>query len=122
MEFLLLHFKIDSSRLVPTYEIVSYLNNFSNNITDERVRAWIRNLRYEGIFVISHPGKPGYKLANSYYDITQQFEHYLKYVLPMLRKVKILNSSLANQTFNEVNILEKDATFQELRQMLTGVK
>lgn len=122
LSFLLLNFKINSSRLVPTHEITAYLGNFFLNVSDEKVRGWVRNLRYDGIFVISHPGKPGYKLANSYYDITQQFEHYLKYVLPMLRKVKILNSSLASETFNEVNILEQDKTFKELRQMLTGVK
>lgn len=122
LEYLILHFRIDSSRLVPTYEITSYLLNFFKTTTDERVRALVRNLRYDGVFIISHPGKPGYKLANSYWDITQQFEHYLKYVIPMLKKVKILNTSIAERTFNTLNILESDKSFQELKQMLTGLK
>lgn len=122
LEYLILHLRIDSTRLVPTYEITSYLLNFFKTITDERVRTLVRNLRYDGVFIISHPGKAGYKLANSYWDITQQFEHYLKYVIPMLKKVKILNTSIAERTFNTLNILESDKSFQELKQMLTGLK
>lgn len=122
LKYLILSFRIDSMRLVPTYEITTYLSQFFNTMSDERVRTLVRNLRYDGVFLISHPGKPGYKLASSYYDITQQFQHYLRYVIPMLQKVKILNSSLANQTFNAINILESDNTFKELKQMLTGIK
>ncbi|MCB2407948.1 hypothetical protein [Hymenobacter lucidus] len=122
LEYLILNHRVSPNRLVLTYDITNYLSNFSNNASDERTRNIARSLRYEGVFVISHSGKSGYKLANSYSDITQQFEHYLKYVIPMLQKIKILNSSIAEQTFNSINILEKDRAFQELRQMLTGIK
>lgn len=122
LEYLLLNFRINPSRLIPTYDITAYLSNFFDNTSDDKTQALVRDLRYNGIFVISHAGKPGYKLANSYWDITQQFEHYLKYVIPMLRKVKILNNSIAERTFNEINILENEKSFQELKQMLTGIK
>ncbi|TGE25052.1 DUF3800 domain-containing protein [Hymenobacter aquaticus] len=122
LEYLILNHRVNPNRLIPTYDITNYLSNFSSNASDERTRNIARSLRYEGVFVISHSGKSGYKLANSYTDITQQFEHYLKYVIPMLKKIKILNSSIAEQTFNTINILEKDKAFQELRQMLSGVK
>lgn len=122
LEYLVLNYRINPTRLIPTHEINSHLANFFSGITDEKIRTLVRNLRYDGIFIISHPGKPGYKLANSYWDITQQFEHYLKYVIPMLKKVKILNSAIADQSFNAINILESDKTFIELRQMLTGIK
>lgn len=122
LNYLVLSFRINPLRLVPTHELTNYLSQFFQSMSDERVRTIVRNLRYEGIFLISHPGKPGYKLACSYYDITQQFKHYLRYVIPMLQKVQILNSSLADQTFNDINILEKDESFKQLKQMLTGLK
>lgn len=122
LDYLTLCFRVNSSRLVPTHEISTYLNQFFKGITDDKVRTLVRNLRYDGVFVISHPGKPGYKLASSYYDITQQFQHYLRYVIPMLKKVKILNSSIAQQTINSINILETDNSFKELKQMIEGVK
>jgi hypothetical protein len=122
LEFLLMNYKIDSSRLIPTWEITTYLGNFFLGSTDEKTRTLVRNLRYHGVFVISQSGKTGYKLANCYSDITQQFEHYLKYVVPMLTKIKILNSSIAERTINSLNILEGEQSFKDLSQMLKGIK
>lgn len=122
LNYLVLSSKINSERLIPTYDITKYLSNFFDNMSDEKTRTLIRTLRYDGIFIISHVGKPGYKLANPYWDITQQFNHYLMYINPMLKKIKILNNSIANNTINSLNILESDPSFQELKQMMSGSK
>jgi len=81
----------------------------------------VRDLRYEGLFVVSHSGKPGYKLANSYYDISEHFTHFLKYIIPMLQKIHILNSTISSNSFNKINPIEKDPNMLKLKELLAGL-
>lgn len=121
IEYLLLYHRIDEQKLVSTFEIVKYLEQYYPGITKDRVRLLVRNLRYEGLFIVSHSGKSGYKLAANYYDIEEYFNHFLKYVIPMLQKIKILNESVSTSTFNKINPLEKDSAFVQLKDLLSAL-
>ena len=121
IEYLILYHDIDQNKLISTYEIVRYLEQFYPGITEDRVRLLVRNLRYEGLFIVSHSGKSGYKLAANYNDIEEYFNHFLKYVIPMLQKIKILNESVSLSTFNKINPLEKDIAFLQLKELLSAL-
>lgn len=118
LEYLYTNSKIDSERLVPSYEIINFLKNFSKTITEEKLRLLIRDLRYEGLFIISHSGKPGYKLASNYSDIEQHFSHFMKYITPMLNKIKILNQKISQLSYNKINPLEKDNQFEQIKRLI----
>lgn len=118
LDYLSLHNRMSPYRLVPSYEIVDYLKNFTMQMSEERLRTIIRDLRYEGLFIISHSGKPGYKLASSYEDIIQHFNHFMRYIVPMLEKIKVINQKMANTSFNDVNPLEKDERFEQIRKLI----
>ena len=118
LEYLYTNSKIDSERLVPSYELIDFLKNFSKTINEDKLRMLIRDLRYEGLFIISHSGKPGYKLASNYADIEQHFSHFMKYVEPMLQKIKILNQNISQLSFNKINPLEKDEQFIRIKKLI----
>lgn len=118
LEYLYTNSKIDSERLVPSYELINFLKNFSKTITEDKLRLLIRDLRYEGLFIISHSGKPGYKLASNYSDIEQHFSHFMKYIIPMLNKIKILNQNISQLSFNKINPLEKDNQFERIKKLI----
>lgn len=121
LDYLLLYNRMEPTRLVSTYEIVKYLGQFFTDMIEERVRLIVRNLRYEGLFIVSHSGKSGYKVAANYYDIEEYFKHFSKYVVPMLQKIKILNETISANTFNAINPLEKDASFAQLKGLLQAI-
>lgn len=121
LEYLQLQNQIDSLRLVPTHELLAYLQKFYPNYTTEKLRILVRDLRYDGLLIISHSGKPGYKLASSYQDIYQNFNHFLKYVIPMLQKVQAMNKSLSSNSMNIVNPIEKDINMQQLKDLLNAL-
>jgi hypothetical protein len=121
LEYLQLQSQIDPLRLVPTTEILSYIQKFYPNYTTEKLRLLVRDLRYDGLFIISHSGKPGYKLASSYQDIYENFNHFLKYVIPMLQKVQIMNQSLSSISMNKINPIEKDINMLQLKDLLNAL-
>lgn len=121
LEYLRFQSELNPDRLVSTAELLIYLNNFFPNIRNERIRILIRDLRYEGLFIVSHSGKPGYKLATKYSDVSEHFNHFLKYVVPMLQKVKILNETLSQHSFNDINPIEKDPNMQKLKELIAGI-
>lgn len=121
LEYLQLQNQIDSLRLVPSYELLAYLQKFYPNYTTEKLRLLVRDLRYDGLLIISHSGKPGYKLASSYQDINQNFNHFLKYVIPMLQKVQAMNKSLSANSMNKINPIEKDINMQQLKDLLNAL-
>ncbi|WP_192820147.1 DUF3800 domain-containing protein [Rufibacter sp. LB8] len=122
VEYLAIQNRMDPRRLVPSYEILTYLRHFNPNLTDDKLRSTIRDLRYKGLFIISHKGQPGYKLASSYDDIIEHFNHFMRYVLPMLEKLKAINEKMTNSSFNELNPLEKDARFQLVKNLIGQIK
>ncbi|MVN22976.1 DUF3800 domain-containing protein [Mucilaginibacter arboris] len=121
IDYLVLYNRIDNTKLISTYEIVNYLQQFSPDMTEEKVRLLVRNLRYEGLFIVSHSGKTGYKLAVNYQDIKEYFNHFSKYVIPMLRKIQIFNETLSANTFNKINPLEKDSSLLQLKELLSAL-
>lgn len=121
LEYLRFQAEINPERLVPTSELLYYMNNYYPKFSSEKVRTLIRDLRYDGLFIVSHSGKSGYKLANSYNDIYEHFKHFLKYVVPMLQKIKILNSTISDNSFNKINPIEKDPQLVQLSKLLSGI-
>lgn len=121
VEYLQLQSQIDHNRLVPTHELLNYLQKFYKNYTTEKLRVLVRDLRYEGLLIISHSGKPGYKLASSYIDIYENFNHFLKYVIPMLQKVQAMNESLSANSMDKINPIEKDTNMQQLKELLNAL-
>jgi hypothetical protein len=121
VEYLQLQSQIDYLRLVPTYELLSYLQKFYPNFTTEKLRFLVRDLRYDGLLIVSHSGKPGYKLASSYQDIHENFNHFLKYVIPMLQKIQAMNMSLSANSMNKINPIEKDVNMQQLKDLLNAL-
>ncbi|WP_312994663.1 DUF3800 domain-containing protein [Chryseobacterium flavum] len=121
LEYLRFQSELNPSRLISTTELLIYLNNFFPKIKSEKIRILIRDLRYEGLFIVSHSGKPGYKLATKYSDVSEHFNHFLKYVIPMLQKVKILNETLSKNSFNDINPIEKDPNMQKLKELISGI-
>jgi hypothetical protein len=121
LDYLRLQSEINPERLVPTHDILMYLQHFFPSYTTEKLRTLVRDLRYDGLFIVSHAGKPGYKLANSYQDIYEHFNHFLKYVIPMLQKVQILNETISSHSFNKINPIEKDENMVKLKELLSGM-
>ncbi len=118
IDFFLSHFKANPKRFIQTYELESYLKNFVNDIKTEKIRRIIRDLRYEGVFIISISSQNGYKIANDLNDIYEYFDHYSNYFIPMFKKIQIINQEISNDTFNEINILEKDPNFIKFKKLL----
>jgi len=118
IEYLFLQNQINNERLVSIHELQIHLSNFSSIITNDKIRALIRDLRYEGLFIISHSGKSGYKLASSYYDIKEHFNHFMKYIVPMLQKIQILNKTISISSFNKINPIEKDLELLNLKELI----
>lgn len=121
VEYLFSHYKANPKRFVQTYELESYLKNFVIDIKIEKIRRLIRDLRYEGVFIISVSSQNGYKIAYDLDDIFQYFNHYSKYFIPMLKKIKIINQGLSIESFNDVNLIEKNEEFKLFEKLILAV-
>lgn len=107
VEYLLWYQKIMPFRYTQTYEMINALkHNTGKTITVENLRIIIRDLRYKGAIIVSSSSKSGYKLPVSKNDVYIYFRHYLKYVIPMLKKVEIANSVFMNKTVGDFIPLE----------------
>lgn len=120
LELLLTYQKIAPLVYLQTFEIIQFLkNNFNKEISTEQLRLIIRDLRFEGIIIVSSNSKSGYKLAVNKNDIFQYFNHYSKYILPMLKKVQIANDILIKKTVGEFIPLKE---FEELAGLVNKIK
>ena len=120
LEQLLNYQKIAPTVYLQTYELINYAKYYFNKeISIELLRLLIRDLRFEGIIIVSANNKRGYKLAVNQEDIYQYFNHYSKYILPMLKKIQIANDVFMNRTVGEYNPL-KD--FDELASLVNENK
>jgi hypothetical protein len=120
LELLLTYQKIAPLVYLQTFEIIQFLkNNFNKEISTEQLRLIIRDLRFEGIIIVSSNSKSGYKLAVNKNDIFQYFNHYSKYILPMLKKVQIANDILIQKTVGEFVPLKE---FEELAGLVNKIK
>jgi hypothetical protein len=99
-----------------------FFQNYIPNYSEERLRLLIRDLRYEGVLIISHSWKPGYKLASCYSDLKEHFNHFLGYIIPMLHKIQVLNNSISSTSYNKINPIEKDPNFIRLKEILMAIK
>ena len=94
LKFLYFCFRINPNQLVDVHSIQGSLSRLHKNITVEQIRTLIRDLRYDGILVVTAAGRSGYKLAKDESDISAYFNHYLNYVKPMLRKMEVASNKL----------------------------
>lgn len=120
LEQLLMYQKVAPTVYLQTYELVNYLKYYYNKeIKIEALRLIIRDLRFKGIIVVSANSKSGYKLAVNKEDIYQYFNHYSKYILPMLKKVQIANDVFLQKTVGDFNPL---SDFDELIRIVGTIK
>lgn len=110
---------VQPERFVPTYEILDYLSRFINDINEERIRRIIRDLRYDGLFIVSQSGKGGYKVATCYADISDNITHFMRYIIPMLEKLRVLNETLRIRSHSSINPIEKDDSFIQVKKLLS---
>lgn len=95
LEYLVYYSRIIPEKLVETHDISAYVQNVLEfPIKVEKVREYVRNLRYKGILIVSKAGKSGYKIAVNEEDISSYFQHYLSYIIPMLEKANIADENL----------------------------
>jgi hypothetical protein len=116
LKFLYFCFKINPSQLVEIHSIQGSLSSLHKYITIEQIRTLIRDLRYDGILVVSVAGRSGYKLAKDENDIRAYFNHYLNYVKPMLRKIEVANNKL--KKINSDKSLMDSQEFILLKQLI----
>ncbi len=116
IKFLFFQFKLNPNQLVDIHTIQGSLSKLHKNITVEQIRILIRDLRYDGILVVTAAGKSGYKLAQNQTDISAYFNHYLNYVKPMLRKIEVANNKL--KKLNVDNNLMDSQEFLMLKQLI----
>lgn len=114
LDYLLWNQKVLPYNYTQTYEILSNIKHSTGkDVSVENLRIIIRDLRYKGVIIISSSNKSGYKLAVNKSDVYIYFGHYLKHVIPMLKKVEIANSIFMNKTvgdfipLDEMNELKK---------------
>lgn len=119
LEQLLWYQNIAPNVYLQTYEITNYLKYYlGKEISTETLRLIIRDLRFDGIIIVSANHKSGYKLAVSKSDVFQYFNHYSKYILPMLKKVQIANDIFKSKTVGEFKPLEN---FEDLNLIISAL-
>lgn len=120
LSLLVNHQKISPKHFVYTYELINSIRHLiGKEISIENLRIVIRDLRYKGIIIVSNTNKGGYKLAVNKNDVYLYFNHYLKYVLPMLQKVEIANNIFKSKTVGEFIPLEDMDNLKNLVESLT---
>jgi hypothetical protein len=120
LSLLVNHQKISPKHFVYTYELITTIKHLlGKDISTENLRIVIRDLRYKGIIIVSNTNKGGYKLAVNKNDVYLYFNHYLKYVLPMLQKVEIANNIFKSKTVGEFIPLEDMNNLKNLVESLT---
>lgn len=114
-EHLLKYSKIYPSRLIEVYELVDKIHyELKESLTPEQVRLHIRDLRYNGLLVVSKAGRSGYKLAVNYTDVNSYFQHYLNYITPMLQKIIIADDKINLMSAGQKRLIEKDSLISKL--------
>ncbi|NRB58322.1 MAG: DUF3800 domain-containing protein [Winogradskyella sp.] len=102
LDYLLWHQKVLPFKYAQTYEITNAIKyNRGKELSIENLRIIVKELRFKGIIIVSSSSKSGYKLAVSKSDVHTYFTHYMKYILPMLKKIEIANSVFANKTVGD---------------------
>lgn len=120
LEYLLWYQKVLPYRYTQTYEIINALkHNTGKVITIDQLRLIIRDLRYKGAIIVSSSSKSGYKLPVNKNDVYIYFSHYLKYVIPMLKKVEIANSVFMNKTVGDFIPLQEMHELKNLVETLS---
>ncbi len=117
LRILLFMNKVSPFKMIETYELVDRLKSIYKGFTKDQLRLMIRDLRYEGIMVVSALGKSGYKLACNEDDISNYFNHYLKYVKPMLKKIEVADEKITAQRGEEFSLLNQPE-FQMLKSLI----
>lgn len=119
LSLLVNHQKISPKHFVYTYELINSIKYLlGKDISTENLRIVVRDLRYKGIIIVSNTNKGGYKLAVNKSDVYLYFDHYLKYVLPMLQKVEIANNIFKRKTVGDFIPLEDMENLKKLVESL----
>ncbi|WP_248723094.1 DUF3800 domain-containing protein [Seonamhaeicola sp. ML3] len=115
LEYLLWYQRVMPFRYAQTYEITNSIKHTTGKeLSIENLRIIIKNLRFQGIIIVSSSSKSGYKLAVNKSDVHIYFSHYLNYILPMLKKIEIANSVFLNKTVGDFIPLEEMSELKNL--------
>lgn len=121
LEYLLWNQKILPSIYMQTHEIIANVKqNVGKELSVENLKIIIRDLRYKGAIIVSSANRSGYKLAVNKTDVYVYFGHYLKHVIPMLKKVEIANSVFMNKTVGDFIPLNQMDELKNLVNSLTS--
>ncbi len=121
LNYLLLSFKVAPDRLVETRELVGLIKRTDSEYTENLLRLAIAYLRDNGVLIVSILGRYGYKIPNKLEDLYGFFNLYLNRVVPMLNRINASNNLLKINSVNELNIIEKEASFGLLKELINVV-
>lgn len=122
LKFLILIYRTNPERLVESYEIIERLQKLKISFSEASLRQSIQTLRDNGVLISSIQGKSGYKIPYKIEDIIGFYNRYLGSVVPMLRRIKIVEENLKKKSMNKINILEISPEFDLLERLLKVVE
>ena len=93
-------------KIISTKEIFRKLEISGLSITNP-INEMAR-LRDKKVFVVSPIGKKGYKLPCNEQEIAEFYDRFTSNIIPMLKRVGILNQILLEQSFGKYNTLGRD--------------
>lgn len=122
LEYLLLMFKSNPSRMVESYEIVEKIKTFFPVFTLNNLKRCIQSLRDNGALIASIQGKSGYKLPDRVEDVVGFYNRNLNNIVPMINRIILCNSKLKLNRVNSIDILNMDSNFATLKELIKAVQ
>jgi hypothetical protein len=122
LDYLLLIFKSNPSRIVETYEIVEKVKILFPAFTVTNLKRCIQSLRDRGVLIASIQGKSGYKLPNRVEDVVGFYNRNLNNIVPMINRINLCNTKLKLNKENSIDILDMDNSFATLRELIKAVE
>ena len=106
IRYILQEAQVNKSRCISSKEIRAKLLSSGIDVGDPIVK--ISELRDNGVLIISPIGKKGYKLPNSEQEIAEFYNRLIGNVMPQLKRCRILNAKLLEESGGRYNILKSD--------------
>lgn len=118
VRYLLIIYKSNPEKLVESYELVKRIQKVNYNFSEQNLRQVIQALRDKGVIIASIQGKSGYKIPYKSEDIFGFYNRYLGNIVPMLKRIQIVDQKLKKNSLNRIKIMEEIPEFQLLSQLL----
>lgn len=122
LEYLILIFISNTSKLVASYEIINRVRIHNPKFSEADLRLCIRNLRDSGVLIASIPGKSGYKLPDCTSDIVGFYKRYLNNIIPSIKRIDLCNKRLKLDSVNKVDLFSSDPRLSILKDLIKVVQ